>query len=303
MELKKIQLNSKRILSILLLFLFIQGFSQRVSVENKHIFPLQIRYKNNIIKLKEGEKRILSDKEIDFVNIEYDNGKKIISRNIPILLDSSESLDIIILNNSDQTVEFKGDKVGLHDLIVNKQHYILYKNIGAYQDILSKNTNVRTFINLSELVLSEYLIKIKKLNDNTLEPENKIYKRIEKYVINDWVASVYLVLTGASKLDNQSKEIILYYYNKYVKKDIDSHHCYYDDQYYIINELARYKNQLGIVLPTYEVKVKSSDDVINQYIPQSCQRFYFINKYNYYNHLNSSEREFYKNILKEKFNN
>lgn len=294
---------SKRVLIILLLFLFFKAFSQNIFIGNKSNFPIKITYKNHIVKLNEGEKKIIIDKEISYLNIEYDSGQKLINKYVPILLNSNESLDMNIINSNDQTIEFKGDKAELHNLVVNQQHYILYKNVGNYQDILNKNTNDKQMINFSEFVLADYLIKIKNLNASPLGTEDKTYKRIEEYVINDWVTSLYLVITGKRTLDLQRKELILYYYKKYIEKHIQNYNCEYKVQYDIISYLIPYINQLGISLPKYEVKVSSEEDSINQYLPHNCQRFYFLKKYNYFNHINSQEQEFYKNILKEKFNN
>ena len=303
MKFKKSYRYGKRILSVLLLFLFFKIFSQQISVENKHIYPIEIRYKNHILKLDKGERKLLTDKEIDFLNIEFDNGRKIISRDIPILLNSNESLNINILNSSDQTIEFKGDKAALHSLVINQQHYILYKNIGNYQDILNKNTNTQQLISYSEFVLADYLTKIKNLNASPAGTEDKIYKRIEKYATNDWVASLYLILTGKKTLDFQKKELILYYYDKYIKKQILNYNCEYKVQYSIIQDLIPYVNQLNISLPEYPIIENTDGDRSIQHLPQSCQRYYFKNNYNYFYEINSPKKEYYKDVLKEKFKN
>jgi hypothetical protein len=291
---------SKRILSIFLLFLFLNIFSQQIYVDNKNNFPVEIRYKNHNIILNGGEKKIISDKEINYLTIEYNNGNNI-SKYIPLFLNSNESLKISI-DNYDKEVEFKGNRDALHNLIINQQHYILYKNVVRYQDIYKKK-NTKELINFSELVLVDYLDKIKSLNTSPLGKEDETYKRIEKYVINDWVASLYLFLTGKKTLDLQSKELILYYYNRYIKKDIENYSCEYKVQYNIISELARYINQINITLPKYTIIESTEDNSINQYLPKSCQRYYFINNFNYFNHINSQKKEYYKNVLKEKFNN
>jgi hypothetical protein len=284
LKFKKSYRYGKRILSVLLLFLFFKIFSQQISVENNHIYPIEIRYKNHIFKLDKGERKLLTDKEIDFLN-------------------PNESLNINILNSSDQTIEFKGDKAALHNLVINQQHYILYKNIGNYQDILNKNTNTRQVISYSESVLADYLTKIKNLNASPAGTEVKIYKRIEKYATNDWVASLYLVLTGQKTLDFQKKELILYYYNKYIKKEILNYNCEYKVQYNIIRDLIPYVNQLNISLQEYPVIENTDEDRIIQHLPQSCQRYYFKNNYSYFYEINNPKKEYYKDVLKEKFKN
>lgn len=293
---------SKRILGILLLFVFLNAFGQKLLIDNKNDFALEIIYKNQKIKLNGREKKTISDKDINYLNIEYDNGKNIISRYVPLFLDSDESLNITIVDNYDKTIEFKGDKDALHNLIVNQQHYILYKNIVKYQNIYTKK-NTKELINFSELILSDYLDKIKSLDTSTSGKDDETYKRMEKYATNDWVASLYLFLTGSKTLDLQTKELILYYYNKYVKKDIENYTCEYRVQYNIINELAKYINQLNISLPKYTVIENTENNLINQYLPKSCQQYYFTISYNYFDHINSPKKDYYKNVLKEKFNN
>lgn len=299
LNLATLNFNDKRILSILLLFIFFHVFSQQVTIENQNNFVLKVNYKNYTIELNEREKKTILAADINRLNIEYTIGK---DQLIPLFLNSNESLKITI-NNYDKPIEFKGDKDVLHNLIVNQQHYILYKNIVKCQDIYYKKKNTKELINFSEFVLADYLNKIKTFNSSPHGTEDKTYKRIEKYVINDWVASLFLFLTGAKKLDLQSKELILYYYNKYIQKEVENYNCEYKFQYNIINELARYADQININLPKYSIIERTEDDATNQYLPKSCQQYYFENNYNYFNHINNPKKEYYKNILKEKFNN
>ncbi|MDH6253887.1 hypothetical protein M2347_003614 [Chryseobacterium sp. H1D6B] len=111
---------SKKIISIFLLFFFLNVFSQQIYIDNKNNFAVEIRYKNHNIILNGGEKKIISDKEINYITIEYNNGNTI-SKYIPLFLNSSESLKISI-ENYDKEVEFKGDREALHNLVVNQQH-------------------------------------------------------------------------------------------------------------------------------------------------------------------------------------
>ncbi|WP_449400431.1 hypothetical protein [Chryseobacterium wanjuense] len=281
MKSQTLNFYAKKILSILLLFLFFNLFSQKITVENKKKFTLEIKYKTNSIKLKGGEKKTIIDKEIEYLSIEYDDGKSIISRYIPISLNFDQSLNLIIKDNADTTVEFKGDKEELHNLTTNQQHYILYQNTVKYQDIYYTKRNPKELINFSEFVLANYLNKIKTLNASSLGTEDKAYKRIEKYAINDWIASLYLIFTGTKTLDLQAKELILYYYNKYIKKDVENYSCQYKLQYDIISELAKYVDQLNIALPKYTIVENTGDNTVNQYLPPSCQQFYFSEKYKY----------------------
>lgn len=292
--------RSKKIFSILLLLLFFRVFSQQIIVLNNNNFPLTIKYKTNSIKVDSKEKKTISSTDINYLTIKYDNGKNE-SQLIPIFLNPDESLNLAIGN--DKLIAFKGDKDNLHNLIINQQHYILYREIGKYQNVYSKK-NTHELINYSELVLINYLDKIKALHTSANpNKEDKAYERIEKYAINDWIASLYLILTGTKKLDLRTKELILYYYNKYIKKDVDNYNCTYKIQYDIINDLAKYIQQINISLPKYPIIESTQDDLVNQYLPTSCQKYYFINNYNYLLRINSPKKEYYKTILKEKFNN
>ncbi|MEY8761314.1 hypothetical protein [Chryseobacterium tongliaoense] len=295
---------SKRIFSILLLFLFFNLFSQKIAIDNKNDYALTIKYKDQKIKLKGGESKTISGNEIRYLNIMYDNGKNI-SKDVPLFLKPDESLKMTIGNyDQDHFIKFKGDRDSLHSLVVNQQHWILYINEAKYIDIYYKKKNTQGLINFSTIVLADYLNKIKKsLNASPLDKEDEIYKRIGKYAINDWLSSVYLIFSGSKTLDLRTREVVLYYYNKYLKRDIEDYSCEYKIQYNTIEVLAQHINQINIALPKYPIIENTGDDAVNQYIPQSCQKYYFINKLKYSNHINSPEKEYYEKVLKEKFNN
>lgn len=284
---------------VLLLFLFSTTFSQKIIVENKNGFPIEIRCKNHKIHLKSGEKKsIPPEKEINFLKVRFDNKNKS-NLNIPLFLAANESVQLII-EGDNKPVEFRGDKDSLHSYIANQQHYILYRNVIKYQEIYNKNKN-RELINFSELVLNDYLNKIKSLNSSPLGTKDERYIRIEKYVVNDWISSLYLILTGSKNLSFQSKELILYYYNKYIQKDSEDYNCEYHQQYDIMSTLAKYSNQLNITLPKYAITEHTEDDAVNQYLPEKCQEYYFKIQLKYYDALNSPKKEYYEKVLKEKF--
>ncbi len=298
-KIKKLQPFSKRITSILLLFLFSTALSQKISVENKSDFPIDIQYNNRKIHLTPGKKNIISEKEINFLKIKLDNKNKS-NLFIPVFLTNDESLELIIQSDN-KPLEFKGDKDLLHNYIVNQQHSILYKNVVKYQEIYNKNKN-QELINFSELILAEYLNKIKSLNNSPLGTKDEQYKRIEKYVVNDWLSSLYLILTGNKNLSIQSKELVLYYYNKYLQKDIERYNCDYRPQYEIMSILAKYSSQLNIILPKYAITEHTEDDAVNQYLPKKCQAYYFKIQLKYYDAVNSQKKKYYEKVLKEKFN-
>jgi hypothetical protein len=158
LKLQALNFYSKRILCILLLFLFLNVYGQEITVENKsnsHI--VGISYQDHKIKLSGGQKKLIALKGIDFLHVEYTNEKGL-SKNIPLFLNPGESLTMGIENYA-EPVRFTGAKDALHDLLVNQLHYILYKNIPKYQDLYSKN-NQKALINFTEMVLLEYLNKM-----------------------------------------------------------------------------------------------------------------------------------------------
>jgi hypothetical protein len=285
----------RRVFYILLLFLFCNIFSQKLTVFNNNEAIINVLYETNLVTLKKGETKIIRG---DFKKVIIKEGKDFVQI-VPIFLLSDE--DLILTFDKNNFIKFKGSKGDLHNFIVNEQHSIFYSNIIKYQEFYYKS-NVQEVKNLSELVLSNYLNKVKVLNASPLGVNDDRYKKIKKYVINDWLYSIFLFITGNKKLDNQSKELLSYYFNNYMKNDINAYSCEFDSDYNVLSSIARYKDQLKIILPEYDIRVKSQDDSVNQYLPVNCQKFYFIKKYNYFNHINSPEQEFYKNVLKEKFN-
>ncbi len=291
---------NRKVYIILFLLLFLWGSGQKISIENKNTSVITLRYNNNKVKLKTGETKTITGKDLNFLYITLNDGKST-EQALPIFLNSGESLDITVNDYND--VDFKGDKGELHKMIVNQQHTILYKNVVKYQNIFYSKKNTKELINFSELILSEYLAKIRSLNASPLGREDERYKRMEKYAVQDWISSLFLFLTGKKTLDHQSKELMLYYYNTYMVKDIENFDCDVRSQYSNLSELARYSSQLGISLPTYTLIEKTEDDSVNQYLPEKCQAYYFKNKFNYYNKINSEDKEYYLKVLKEKFNN
>lgn len=300
MKFKILYKNDKRIFSILLLFFFKGIFGQQITVNNKNSFPIQIEYNNSKVKINGNDKKIIIDKNIKYLNIKYFNGTNTIFKHIPILINDSESLSLSVINNYEKSIQFEGDKDKLHDLIVNQQHYLLYKNIVRYQDLYYKSNKPTELINASHIVLGDYLNKIKVLSVSASDKDKEVSERAEMYAINEWVASLFLMLTESKTLELNTKELILYYYTQYIKKGFKN--CDYRAQYDIMIDLARYVNQLKISLLKYPVIEDTEDNSINQYLPESCQKFYFRNKLNYYDKINSQKKEYYKKILKEKFN-
>ncbi|WP_288460012.1 hypothetical protein [uncultured Chryseobacterium sp.] len=286
----------RRVFYILLLFLFSNIFGQRLTIVNKSEGVINILYEAKLIVLNKEESKIIKG---DFKKITIKKGKDFV-QSIPFFLSLDE--DLLLTFEENNFIKFKGSKDDLHNFIVNEQHSIFYGNLIKYQDSYYKN-NIQEVKNLSELVLSNYLNKVKLLNASPLGVNDERYKKIKKYVVNDWLNSIFLFITGNKKLDSQAKELLLYYFNNYIKDNIDVYSCEFDSDYNVLSSIARYRDQLKINLPEYNIRVESEEDNINRYLPVNCQKFYFLKKYNYFNHINSPEQDVYKNILKEKFNN
>lgn len=286
----------RRIFYILLLFLFNNIFGQRLTIVNKSEGVINVLYEANLIVLNKEDSKIIKG---DFKKVTIKKGKDFV-QSIPFFLSSDE--DLLLTFEENNFIKFKGSKDDLHNFIVNEQHSIFYGNLIKYQDSYYKN-NIQEVKNLSELVLSNYLNKVKLLNASPLGVNDERYKKIKKYVVNDWLNSIFLFITGNKKLDSQAKELLLYYFNNYIKDNIDVYSCEFDSDYNVLSSIARYRDQLKIDLPEYKIRVESEEDNINRYLPVNCQKFYFLKKYNYFNHINNPEQDVYKNILKEKFNN
>jgi hypothetical protein len=215
-----------------------------------------------------------------------------------VFLSPQESLNINLRKDS---VKFKGDKDALHDYVYRGYWYYLSLKIGEYQKY-AKNNDAKGFIRTSEMYLADVLTKVERLNNSPSGREDIHYKEIEKLVKDRWFFTVFVSFNGG-QLDNTGKELMLYYFEKYFKKDIATYSC--DDssyQYEIIKKYSQNMKLLNLKLPKYEIVEHSEDDEVNQYLPAKCQRDYFRGSYNFWVHKKDLVRaEKYKKILEEKF--
>ena len=208
MVLMSFKIIMRRVFYILLLFLFSNIFGQRLTIVNKSEGVINILYEAKLIVLNKEESKIIKG---DFKKITIKKGKDFV-QSIPFFLSLDE--DLLLTFEENNFIKFKGSKDDLHNFIVNEQHPIFYGNVIKYQDSYYKN-NIQEVKNLSELVLSNYLNKVKLLNASPLGVNDERYKKIKKYVVNDWLNSIFLFITGNKKLDSQAKELLLYYFNNY----------------------------------------------------------------------------------------
>jgi hypothetical protein len=215
-----------------------------------------------------------------------------------LFLDPKESLTI---NLRKDTIKFKGEKEELHDY-VNRNYFDgnLTLKISEYQKY-NQDNNARGFIGVSEIYLGDVLKKVERLNNSPLGREDVFYKEIEKLVKDRWFFTVFISF-NSSQLNNTGKELMLYYFDKYFKKDIATYSCDSWTDYDIIRKYSLNNKLLNLKLPKYEIVEHSDDDEINQYMSAKCQEYYFKESYDFWTRKKDLVRaEKYKKILEEKF--
>jgi hypothetical protein len=213
-----------------------------------------------------------------------------------VFLSPQESLNI---NLRKDTVNFKGDKDALHDYVNGQFGEFMFK-ITEYQKY-AQNNDAKGFIRTSEMYLADVLAKVERLNNSPSGREDIHYKEIEELAKDRWFFTVFVSFNG-SQLDNTGKELMLYYFEKYFKKDIANYSCDSWSEYDIIRRYSQNIKLLNLKLPKYEIVEHCEDDEVNQYLPKKCQGDYFRGSYNFWVHKKDLVRaEKYKKILEEKF--
>ncbi|MEY8761313.1 hypothetical protein [Chryseobacterium tongliaoense] len=291
--------KKKKIGRILIILLFSCFYpAQKLTIENKNDFPIEVIFFKNQIEIGSHESKTIQEKS-EITNIDILQSKnKDLKINIPVFLHLKESLTI---GNRQNNIYFKGDRDSLHNYIFKSLTYDLYIRMVDYQKKYQKN-DVKGMIGMSEITLDNVLKKIIKLNKSSLEKEDNLYKKIEKSTISFWLFSIFTII-DTKDLGNTEKEIMLYYFNKYIKNEVNDFSCNRYEQYDIMRRYAEHGKELGIFLPKYDIIEKSEDDSVNQFLSKSCQAFYFKGLYNYLNYRKDPKAETYEKILKEKFNN
>jgi hypothetical protein len=284
----------------LLLFLLLSCFcsAQKLTIDNKSDFPVEIEYSHKKFEIGVNQKKTINEKDrITNISIFYKNDKKL-KRDISLFLNPQESLSI---NLRKDTIKFKGDKEALHDYVYHHElEGCLTLKIGEYQKY-AQNNDAKGFIRTSELALADVLAKVERLNNSSSGREDIHYKEIEKLAKERWFFTVFVNFNG-SQLDNTGKELMLYYFEKYFKKDIATYSCDSWSEYDIIRRYSQNIKLLNLKLPKYEIVEHSEDDEVNQYMPAKCQREYFRGSYNFWaDKKDLVKAEKYKKILTEKF--
>lgn len=281
---------NKRITFGILLFCFITLQSQNITVINATNEPVMIKNNNQSVKLNNESK-----KEFSGVNSISINGSNL-SRTINIFLEPKEKLSITI--EKDKNLLFTGNHSFLHEYISETLNVDLFGKIPLYEQIGEKK-NFNELKTVSELLLVDILKKVK-LSSIIVSPEDKdSTKRLKNHIKYNWLSTLFSTFNRRDKTFR--KEALNYYYKKYIETDIKTYRCSNFLDYSIIETLAKNQEFLQINLPTYPIVEHTDEDSI-QHLPISCQKQYFIDKYNYLEHINGHNKDYYKRILVEKFN-
>lgn len=289
----KYSVLSKRMFFILL-FLFSGLQAQKLTVINNT---------GNTIIVKNGNKQVAlnnrDQKEFTGTNNISINIQKGFIQNINLFLEPTEKLNITV--EKDNKFIYTGDRAALHEYINERLALETFGKVNTYYSIEDKK-NTGELKNVSELLLVDILKKSRLTNILTSTDDLYSVKRLKKHIKYLWLYTLFLTIDRPN-LDNAlKKEVINYYYKKYVEQDITKYSCDNSFSYLIIKTLGKNKNLLPAELPMYPITEHTDDDNVNQYLPQSCQRQYFQEKYNYLEHTNGHNKEYYKKVLTEKFN-
>lgn len=270
--------------------------AQKIIIENKNTVPVQVQYLHKNSELGVRQKKIIDEKtRVKTLSVSSAiNGKN--NTSMPLFLYPGETLSVILKKDS---VVFKGDREALHDYVFRHLMTDLSMKIFDYQKYYGKN-DPAGFIRISEAALEEVLNKVEHL-DHSSEGRNSIYfKEIEAMAKERWFFTVFVCINSGT-LDHTGKELMLYYYDKYFKKDIGHYTCNSGTDYDILRKYAVNRKLLKLQLPVYEIVEHTDDDEINRYLPAKCQEFYFRERYHFLTHRHDIRAEQYKKILAEKF--
>ncbi|WP_346984088.1 hypothetical protein [Chryseobacterium sp. POE27] len=277
-------------ITIILFIFFLHFNAQKITIVNKsnnRIFCFQNNIKYEVSKNKEFEINIFSE------TIITDENKIII--NLINFLEPKEQLKIEIHN--DGKFSFDGDKKKNYEYIYGGISQNLQATLKKYVE-LSQKGDLSSFINFSELALINHL---KMLNLTTVFDEQndsiaqKNLKQVLKY---RWLGWLFLV----GNTDGKSiffRNIVNYYFSKYIKRDIESYSCNSLDDFlkYNIIETIVKLNSKDIKLPIYPIVKSTEYDSLNKYLHKSCQQAKLLESYSFNLHKKNPKYKLYKEIL------
>ncbi len=275
------------------LFSFSTLIAQELTVINKTTETLTVRNNDGEILIGVNELRKFS--ETSKISCSDKTGK--INRSVLLFLEPTEKLIVIL--GKENTIQYTGDNAALHEYINEKLNTETFDKINSYEQIGNRKA-IGELKNTSELLLMDVLKKVN-LKNIIASPEDKdSVKRLKNYVKYNWLYTIFSTINHKDKIFKQ--EAINYYYKKYIETDIPKYNCNYSLQYHVIETLAKNKRLIQAQLPVYPIIEHTDDDETNQYLPLICQREYFRSKYKYLESINGHNKEYYKKVLIEKFN-
>ncbi|MFP3595788.1 hypothetical protein [Chryseobacterium sp. SIMBA_029] len=287
----KYSFSNKRIFCILL-FYFSVVSAQKVTFINNTNTAVTIKNGDKEINIQEHEKKELAD-VTDILML------KEIDRSIYLFLEPTEKLTVTLEKGN--KLHYAGNRALVYEYINGNLNADTYGKFNDYVKAV-KNKNIGELAKYSELLLIDILRNIKQTTILPTENDSYATKKMKSYIKYNWLMTVF------SAIDSQNYTSFsgnaFNYFKKYIEADIPQYRCVTFYQYSVLENLARYNNLLEKKLPTYPIieHTTTERDNINQFLPKTCQKYYFSNKYEYLNHLNSPEKEYYKKILNEKFN-
>lgn len=280
-------------ISCILLFYFSILSAQKVTINNNTSQPIIIKHDKIETSINANSKREFSEINIISINSKRDD----LNRTINLFLESADKLTISV--EKDNKIVYAGDQANLHEYINEKLNIETFGKINTYQQIGGKR-NAGELKNVSELLLMDVLKKAN-LSNIIIYPEDKAStKKLKNYIKYNWLYTLFFTINQQDK--TFKKKLLNDYYEKYIETDIKKYRCNNSLQYNVIEILAKNKNLLQIDIPTYPIVEHTEDDSTNQYLPQSCQKQYFITKYKYLEQINGHNKDYYRKVLIEKFN-
>lgn len=283
----------KRMASILL-FSFCGLKAQELTLINKT---------DDLIIVKNEKKEISinshSKKEFNEINMISINIADKLLRNINLFLEPTEKLNITI--EKDQKFVYTGNQAIIHEYINETLTNKTFGKTNVYYNIEDKK-NIEELKITSEMLFADILKKCKLSNILISPDDTDSVKRLKNYIKYQWLYTLFLTFDRSNLDQAFKKEAINYYFKKYIEPDITKYSCDYSLRYLVIKTLAKNKTLLQAELPIYPIVEHTDDDNVNKYLPQSCQKQYFQEKYNYLDHTNGHNKEYYKKVLIEKFN-
>lgn len=284
----------KRIFFILL-FYFSALHAQKISIINNTDESITVNNGKKNIVINATEKKELSN-ITDRISLK---NKKDMDRSINLFLEPADKITIAVEKNN--IIIYTGDKAILHEYLNEKLNVETFGKINTYQKA-SEKKNIEEIKNTSELLISN-VMKRAKLTSLILSPDdNESTKKLKTHIKYNWLYTIFPTLETKDKDKNLKKEAIHYYYKKYIESDIAEYSCNGFFQYHVIQVLAKNKDQLQIKMPIYPIIENTDEDKVNQFLPKNCQKYYFLGKYQYLDHIDNPQKEYYKKVLSEKFN-